>query len=183
MTSGIYKLTFSSKNFYIGKSINIENRWKQHFDDFKKGVHAVNMQHEFDTYGFPTTHIVWTCHPDYLDIMERLTISELKPSLNTVFPEPFDPEDADLLASKPPQLQHSVPTLIRDHLLIHAKLAQLKDNGVYLPEEVKDLEMQIKVMEKRLKEFEDLPLFSRIFNYPTFRSLEATYKMIRKIRQ
>ena len=49
MASGIYKLTFKSGNFYIGKSNNIDRRWQEHFDKFKKGTAAKNMQAEPST--------------------------------------------------------------------------------------------------------------------------------------
>ena len=35
---GIYKIS-NSKYFYIGLSIDIRNRWKQHLRALKKGVH------------------------------------------------------------------------------------------------------------------------------------------------
>ena len=82
MTCGIYRLTFSSGNTYIGKSIDIENRWKQHYDKFRKGTAAKAMQHEYNNYGVPNTEIIYTCHEDHIDIVEESLIYRLKPTLN-----------------------------------------------------------------------------------------------------
>lgn len=90
MTSGVYQLTFTSGNTYIGKSINIENRWKQHFDKLSKGCAAANMQAEFDKYGYPEGKTVFECHPDHIDIVEACFINRLKPVLNGTYPpDPF----------------------------------------------------------------------------------------------
>lgn len=83
MTCGIYKLTFPSGRTYIGKSINIEERWKQHFDKLSKGKAAKNMQAEYDSYGEPSGEVFFECHADHLDIMEETLIARLNPELNT----------------------------------------------------------------------------------------------------
>ena len=53
MTSGIYKIYCKSEDkSYIGKSINIEERWKQHLYELKKGNHINNkLQKVFNKYG------------------------------------------------------------------------------------------------------------------------------------
>lgn len=90
MPSGIYKLTFVDNSFYIGKSISISNRWKQHFDKFIKGKAASNMQQAYDNYGAPSGEIIFRCHKDHIDIAEELFIHRLKPPLNGTYPEdPF----------------------------------------------------------------------------------------------
>lgn len=90
MTSGIYKLTFPSGRIYIGKSVDMDNRWRQHFDKFKKGTAAKDMQYEYDTYGKPVPEVIYKCHPDHLDIMESFFISRVNPELNTSRPaDPF----------------------------------------------------------------------------------------------
>ena len=83
MTCGIYKLTFSSGRSYIGKSIDIENRWKQHFDKLRKGTAARPMQEEFSRCGYPDTGILYICHEDHIDIIEETLIYRLNPELNT----------------------------------------------------------------------------------------------------
>lgn len=90
MTSGIYRLTFPSGNTYIGKSINIANRWKQHADKFSKGTAAANMQAEYDKYGLPTGEVLTVCHPDHISITEEYYINRHKPPLNGTYPaDPF----------------------------------------------------------------------------------------------
>ncbi len=90
MTSGIYKLTFTSGNTYIGKSINIENRWKQHFDKMNKQTAASLMQTEFNAYGYPECDIVFECHDDHIDLVEACFINRVRPKLNGTYPEdPF----------------------------------------------------------------------------------------------
>lgn len=90
MTSGIYKLTFSSGKFYIGKSINIQNRWQQHFDKFRKGKAAERMQQEFNCCGFPLPEIIYECHADHIDILETLLIHQFRNGnmLNATYAEP-----------------------------------------------------------------------------------------------
>lgn len=90
MTSGIYQLTFPSGKRYIGKSIDMDNRWKQHYDKLSKGTAAKNMQYEFNTYGNFSTSVLFECHPDHLDLVEPLLIARCNPELNTTRPEdPF----------------------------------------------------------------------------------------------
>ena len=90
MPSGIYKLTFADNSFYIGKSISISNRWKQHFDKLIKGKAASNMQQAFDTYGAPSGEILFKCHKDHIDITEEMFINRLNPPLNGTYPpDPF----------------------------------------------------------------------------------------------
>lgn len=90
MPSGIYKLTFADNSFYIGKSISISNRWKQHFDKFIKGKAASNMQQAYDTHGAPNGEILFKCHKDHIDITEEMFIHRLKPPLNGTYPDdPF----------------------------------------------------------------------------------------------
>ena len=83
MTVGIYELIFENTNLkYIGKSINIENRWKQHAEAFRKGKAAALMQQEFNNYGFPDGSIIFECHEDHLDIGEETLIFREHPELN-----------------------------------------------------------------------------------------------------
>ena len=53
MTSGIYRIYSKSENKnYIGKSINIEERWKIHLNELKKGKHHnKKLQKTFNKYG------------------------------------------------------------------------------------------------------------------------------------
>lgn len=90
MTSGVYQLTFSSGDTYIGKSIDCANRWKQHADKFLKGTAAKNMQQAYNLYGMPDARVLIECHEDHIDIVEACLISRLGPTLNGTRPEdPF----------------------------------------------------------------------------------------------
>jgi hypothetical protein len=89
MASGIYRLTFSSGKYYVGKSLDLETRWKQHFNKFATGKAARPMQLEYDRCGLPQTEVIFDCHRDHIDILEELLIDQLKgpDMLNTTYPE------------------------------------------------------------------------------------------------
>ena len=89
MASGIYRLTFSSGKFYIGKSLDLETRWKQHFNKFATGKAARPMQVEYDRCGLPKTEVIFHCHQDHIDIMEEWLIDQFKcgDMLNTTYPK------------------------------------------------------------------------------------------------
>lgn len=89
MASGIYRLTFSSGKYYVGKSLDFETRWKQHFNKFALGKAARPMQLEFDKCGPPKTEVLYACHKDHIDIMEEWLIDQLKgpDMLNTTYPD------------------------------------------------------------------------------------------------
>jgi hypothetical protein len=88
MASGIYRLTFSSGKYYIGKSLDLETRWKQHFNKFATGKAARPMQLEYDRCGLPQTEVIFYCHRDHIDILEELLIEQFKgpDMLNTTYP-------------------------------------------------------------------------------------------------
>jgi hypothetical protein len=89
MASGIYRLTFSSGKFYIGKSLDLETRWKQHFNKFALSKAARPMQLEYDRCGLPQTEVIFDCHQDHIDIMEEWLIDQFKgpDMLNTTYPQ------------------------------------------------------------------------------------------------
>jgi GIY-YIG catalytic domain len=89
MASGIYKLTFKSGKYYVGKSIDLETRWKQHFNKFATGKAARPMQIEYDLHGLPKTDVLLYCHKDHIDILEEWLIDQFKgPNmLNTTYPD------------------------------------------------------------------------------------------------
>lgn len=90
MTSGVYRLTFSSGADYIGKSVDIEARMKQHATALKSGKAAGPMQAEYEKSGMPDATILFICHPDHIDLVEALCISRMDPKLNTTRPaDPF----------------------------------------------------------------------------------------------
>lgn len=103
MTSGIYMLTFPSGRTYIGKSINIPNRWVQHRDKLSRGTAAKLMQDEFNRFGDFEGEVLFECHPDHIDILEAMFISRIKPELNGTAPaDPFEgltPPEIDSIAN------------------------------------------------------------------------------------
>lgn len=74
MNSGIYALNFSNGCFYIGKSVNFERRWKEHFTKFEKGTAAKNLQQCFNECGYPKTEVLLEVHPEHLDVLEPILI-------------------------------------------------------------------------------------------------------------
>lgn len=86
MISGIYQLTFPDGSRYIGKSIDIEERWAQHIDKMRKGTAAKAMQQAWNTFRTFEPEVLFECHPDHIDIMEETLIARLKPELNGTRP-------------------------------------------------------------------------------------------------
>lgn len=88
MPSGIYMLEFATGQRYIGKSVDIRARWKQHADKLQKGTAARPMQDAYQKSGYnlPTGYILLECHPDMLDEYEGMYINLNQPELNTSFP-------------------------------------------------------------------------------------------------
>jgi hypothetical protein len=84
MTSGVYRLTFSNGADYIGKSVDIATRWKQHMDKLRAGK---LMQAAYDSWGEPNAEILVRCHEDHIDIVESCLISRLRPCLNSTIPK------------------------------------------------------------------------------------------------
>lgn len=144
MTSGIYKLTFPSGRTYIGKSIDIDNRWRQHFDKFKKGTAAKEMQSEYNTYGKPVPEVIYECHPHHIDIMEAFFISRLNPELNTSRPEdPF----GDLVNE---DVDNVTKWLSNSTIKITQYLNEVQDREETLTEEKEMLEVLVDDLKKKL---------------------------------
>jgi hypothetical protein len=125
MASGIYRLTFSSGKYYIGKSLDLETRWKQHFNKFATGKAARPMQVEYDRCGLPKTEVLIYCHKDHIDIMEELLIDQEKSldMLNTTYPEVERTDEVVILINKSKELLH-LSTL--QHLeIIHGAQAEI----------------------------------------------------------
>lgn len=94
MKSGVYRLTFPSGACYVGKSVDIEARWKQHANALSKGRAAAALQAEFARSGFPTGTVLFHCHPDHIDLVEAVFIARQQPELNTSRPpDPFPDVD------------------------------------------------------------------------------------------
>lgn len=109
MASGIYRLTFSSGKYYIGKSLDLETRWKQHFNKFATGKAARPMQLEYDRCGLPQTEVIFDCHRDHIDILEELLIEQFKgpDMLNTTYPDCDLTDQVAILINKSKELLHA----------------------------------------------------------------------------
>ena len=102
MASGIYRLMFSSGKYYVGKSLDLETRWKQHFNKFATGKAARPMQLEYDRCGLPETEVIFSCHRDHIDILEELLIDQLKgpDMLNSTYPQVNPTDETNTLINK-----------------------------------------------------------------------------------
>lgn len=149
MTCGIYQLTFQSGMLYIGQSVNIENRWAQHFDKFQKGTAAKSMQQEFNRVGSPSAEILLVCHKDHLDMMETMYIHSRLDQvrervLNTSIPACYSDEDVAIATSDDTYLKVPITALIKGLKSAKANMANLQeevdalhDKGIQTPEAIR----------------------------------------------
>lgn len=192
MASGIYRLTFSSGKFYIGKSLDLETRWKQHFNKFATGKAARPMQVEYDRCGLPKTEVIYHCHQDHIDIMEEWLIDQFKcgDMLNTTYPKLERTEEvAEVINNNRELLQfctwdHLKLIAQSDTKIAQAEAAQVlaeealqeyKDNGYIIDDDYKDLLELTNEFKNRhfagkaeLKRLKELSLWDRIFNYKVY---------------
>lgn len=89
MNSGIYIIEFPDGSFYIGQSVDMYARWKEHNCSFLISRASRRMQHAFNNAGAPEYRVLLKCHPDYLDMFEAYFIHKLQPNLNTNLPSAF----------------------------------------------------------------------------------------------
>lgn len=192
MAAGIYRLTFSSGKFYIGKSLDLETRWKQHFNKFATGKAARPMQLEYDRCGLPTTEAIFDCHQDHIDILEEWLIDQFKcpDMLNTTYPklERTD-EIADLINNS-----HDLLRLCTwDHLKIiqnaegliaasdtareqaEQALEKYQSEGYIIDQDYKDLlaianKFQQRASDRKaeLERLSKLSWYDRLFNYKVY---------------
>jgi len=137
MTSGIYRLTFSSGKYYVGKSLDIDTRWKQHFNKFALGKAARPMQLEFDRCGPPKTEVLFECHKDHIDILEEWLIDQLKgpDMLNTTYPDIVRTEAiADIINTNTGELQLST----WEHLELIQNYKVIADEAIKLSKRWED---------------------------------------------
>lgn len=73
MTIGIYLLSFKDKNeVYVGQSIDIERRFKQHIWELKDNKHTnYRLQDYYNLYGIPDLSILEICSIDDLYVKEQ----------------------------------------------------------------------------------------------------------------
>lgn len=71
MSIGIYKLIFEgTAEVYIGQSINIESRFKDHLNTLKSGKGVPKLQEAYNKYGIPSLNIVEECKSNLLNSKE-----------------------------------------------------------------------------------------------------------------
>ena len=86
--SGIYKIQsiIEPEKFYIGSSVNIQSRKRQHFSMLKLNKHdAIYLQNYYNKYGKESLsfHIIEECNQDQLIIREQYYIDNLNPIFNS----------------------------------------------------------------------------------------------------
>lgn len=190
MTTGIYRLNFGNRATYIGQSINVEARWKQHFDKFRKGTAAKKMQDAYNLYGFPEAGIIVECHKDYLDLLENFLIyndrQHSNNNLNATASVPEQGVDYDWLIDNAEKLlvnsqYQNIRTMCEFADAISTQSDQLKYaeerfNDAYIKELVrtdakknhdlvKQLVPELKAAETKLLKIQSRGLIKRIFNY------------------
>lgn len=192
MAAGIYRLTFSSGKFYIGKSLDLETRWKQHFNKFATNKAARPMQLEYDRCGLPTTEAIFNCHQDHIDIMEEWLIDQFKcgDMLNTTYPKLERTDDIVELINNNRELLNLCTW---DHLKIidtaeqqinKAELAQqtaeraletYKSKGYIIDDDYTDLLELTNEFKRRyfahkteLQRLQKLGWYDRLFNYKVY---------------
>lgn len=191
MASGIYRLTFSSGKYYVGKSLDLETRWKQHFNKFATGKAARPMQIEYDRCGLPQTEVIFECHRDHIDILEELLIDQLKTPdmLNTTYPEVDRTDRVAILINNSKDLLQ-VSTL--EHLeMLHsnqgevdkaaalvaaaeAKVEEYRNNGYIITEDYVDL---VEIATESVQEVEFLEEYCEELSH----KLEAAQEQLTKL--
>ena len=177
MISGIYKFVFSNGSFYIGKSADIENRWKQHTREMQKGKHTKSVQKMYDAYGLPEFSILTECHEHHIDIMESYFINGywgISNMLNTTKPKELSGEEVDLLANTSSEIWNASTF---SHLASWGRCEQERDRALETIEDIKDgtklreVEEELKIMTDRVIEknreiyrLKHRGLWARIFN-------------------
>lgn len=183
MKSGIYCLTFKNDAQYVGKSIDIERRWKEHVESMVAGKAAKLLQNAFNSSGFPSARILLECHSDHIDLMETYYICKLQPNLNAIGGIAVTNEDLEVLARRVDLLQLSTP----EHLLhieqLDKYLAEYKKEvdrltndlkqaalDHYMNEKIIRLEGKVKELgedlgsaEQELIDYKSLPWYKKIF--------------------
>jgi len=160
MTSGIYSLIFADTYVYIGKSINIENRWKQHLDKMSAGKAAKNVQDAFNKYGMPKASIVVECHPDHIDILETITIEHNKHHslLNSAGTTEVSKLDADLIVKNGNLITKSTADHIREILNLRnivseqaSTLEEYNRKGMVIPKDIAVTRTKVTELEAELQ--------------------------------
>lgn len=177
MNSGIYCLTFSSGRFYIGKSIDIPTRWRQHEDKFSKGKAAQRMQMEYNQCGSPEKTVLLHCHADHIDIVETWMIDQYHQQsgnlmLNATYAEPIPdvdrlkvnrgigllslstPDHIELIcdlqaaaAEVDEEIEQKMQELLAETQAARAKVSEYRECGILVPQEILDQREELEVLQ------------------------------------
>lgn len=133
MTVGIYKLNFDNTDkVYIGQSVNIEKRFKEHLNLLSKGLGKHKLQEAYNTYGKPSLEIlIDDVSENELNTYEIEAIN-LYDSVNNGFNTLAYPGNPD----------------IRGHQSVHAKLH--KDTYVKIFELLANTDMSLKQISEKV---------------------------------
>lgn len=190
MKSGVYCLTFKDGSQYVGKSIDMQRRWKEHADAMSSDRAAGKLQQAYNNNGFPSARILIECHSDHIDLMEDYYICKLQPVLNTVGGITISNKDIDTLGRRVDLLQQSTADHVNcieaqeeviasykreidklnndlkqaalDHYM-HEKVSQLNNEAKNLREEGRQLYEEREVLEEEVLKYKTAGLLRRIF--------------------
>lgn len=174
MTSGIYQLTFSDGNNYIGKSINIEKRWQEHYKSILQNKAAAKMQAAYKRCGMPEGEILFEAHPHHIDFLETLFIGTYKPSLNTsIANEAISAEHLKMLKENDSLLKESTYQHIWSIVTQRKNIEHLEDEvkklleGYEVPQHYKEelghAHAAMYAAKAELRDYKRLPWYKRIF--------------------
>ena len=177
MNSGIYVLKFPSGKYYIGKTNNFTRRWNEHAEKMRKGTAARSIQLAYEEEGFPTASVLFECHPDHTELLEKYYIAgNTGPNmLNSTIPATGDQEELDILNANNETLKNSTASLCvalsnadRKHTEVCKKLEEVK-RGTRIPELEQELAQSYNDIVRygnELHRVQNLGLWDRIFkNY------------------
>lgn len=175
MDSGIYKLTFEDGSMYIGKSIDMLRRWKEHINKFQKGTAAKDLQHKYNNYGLPDHKILHKCHPDHVDLLESIYIDRYWDRLlNTTRSNLVPDHDKEHLLNNVALLEHSTAAHLRALLENWEKIDAAEERYEELlnrDEFIKDLLAEKETIDyanelnkQEIKRLKNRGFFDRLFN-------------------
>ena len=152
-------LTFSSGKYYIGKSLDLETRWKQHFNKFATGKAARPMQLEYDRCGLPETEVIFDCHRDHIDILEELLIDQFKgpDMLNSTYPQVTRTDEVAILINNSRDLLR-LSTFEHLQLLhrVEAKITEMREQKTAAEQVVKEYKTNGYIIDQDYTDMVDL---------------------------
>lgn len=144
MDSGIYRLTFANGDTYVGKSLHLRTRWRQHYDKISKGSAAKNMMEAYYMSGkrLPDAEVLLECHPDVLDVYENYFINALEPVLNTQIPDLKTENEqwALIRHMEAGSAVFSIPTMLLALENLNSKTLDLEEELEKVKQEYQDLD-------------------------------------------